>query len=483
MATGYYATPNAQPAVKKPVESEVVQPGKPANTSALSALPNVPSQAQAPAPKPLPMVLPAQPSVSGWNGMSSQQLLQQNLANQANDPTLGGASTPPAGTWDGTRVLTNNAGVGNTATYQLQGADGLLSDISGQQAAGHTSLGPALQLPGAGASFGASGAGGAPMSAGMQSYGPGSDLRGTQINPSQSAQLSKTSGYLDSALQKLMSYNPGTFTGVNAGSYSPNADTERARALTMQGLEGAMGGPDRKALALDTMKLFDEQDAPRLEQDYRQVGQKAAALGRVGAGMTTNDLTDVFHQHDTARNQMQRSLAIDTAQQELSDRLNRLGAAQSVNGQFAGQDLSNAGFQQGLRNESRNERDSLNQFNMNNLSANQGILNSIFGVQQGLHGQGLSDRNELRGERDFQNNMSQQGINNAVQKELVQDQLQNSQHGRDQDWMNNVMNVGFGGQNYGNALNNNASQIDQNSASQNQMMQILAQYLAQNKKN
>src|SRR3990172_4124966 len=127
-----------------------------------------------------------------------------------------------------------------------------------------------------------------------------------------------------------------------AGGYSPSAEADRARAITMANLEALQGAPNRADLAAQALGLFDERSAPYLQQRYQQVGQQAAALGRIGAGMTTNQLTDVLTQQDQQRSLLQRDLALQAAGQSMADRLNQLQAAQGVGGQFRAEDLGQA---------------------------------------------------------------------------------------------------------------------------------------------
>src|SRR3990172_7999361 len=129
-----------------------------------------------------------------------------------------------------------------------------------------------------------------------------------------------------------------------AGGYSPSAEADRARAITMANLEALQGAPNRADLAAQALGLFDERSAPYLQQRYQQVGQQAAALGRIGAGMTTKQLTDVLTQQDQQRSLLQRDLALQAAGQSMADRLNQLQAAQGVGGQFRAEDLGQANF-------------------------------------------------------------------------------------------------------------------------------------------
>lgn len=191
-----------------------------------------------------------------------------------------------------------------------------------------------------------------------------------------------------------------SFQGIDAGTYSTSPAAQRARDIATQDLEGLNSSPDRLQLALNAYDRFRQQQDPQFQQDLRAVGQKAAAFGRVGAGMTTNELTDL----STQRNRdeaLQRSALIDNAvSQSLADRQSNLSATLAAGGQFNAEDLNTAGFQQGLRGEARDERGAV----ANNTLANAqlalqraGALQSTASQQTGLaqiaRGDQESDRN------------------------------------------------------------------------------------------
>jgi hypothetical protein len=121
--------------------------------------------------------------------------------------------------------------------------------------------------------------------------------------------------------------------------------TVRAREMMMQSLEG-LQGPDRMQLALDGYNLFRDRTQDQYNMDMRDVGKKAAALGRVGAGMTTNDLTGVMGQRQKELNMLERDLTLQAAQQTLGDRQSilqsQLGAAGMFDDQSFRRDAANA---------------------------------------------------------------------------------------------------------------------------------------------
>lgn len=127
-------------------------------------------------------------------------------------------------------------------------------------------------------------------------------------------------------------------------SIAYGGDTTALRSGLTSQLQGLGTAPDRSALAAQAFQLQQDQQAPAREQAFRQVGQKAAALGRVGAGMTTNDLTGLEQDYTKQDNLTKRDLALNAAQQTLNDRLNVVGATQSGFGALSGADTTQAGF-------------------------------------------------------------------------------------------------------------------------------------------
>lgn len=312
-------------------------------------------------------------------------------------PMAGGAPPPQ-------RRLTGAGTVANPlqASFTAQRQAG----APGQTAA---QLGGAVDLTPQGAPPLASGVpGGA-----TQRFGPGSNLIGTQFNPTASGRLQGTQGQVNQAQANVAGFQPGQFQGIQAGTapggldqarqnigqaqlgqfgaiegpqfggarnllgqagqetagatvgpfagigtgqFGSQADTAAARAGISQDLGALRGGPSRGELAAQAFEQIQERGAPQFQRELRDVGARAASLGRVGAGVTTNELTDVFTQRQRDLDLSRRGLATEAAGLERGDLLNTLGASQSVGGQLFGQDVGEAGFQQGLRGEARGER-------------------------------------------------------------------------------------------------------------------------------
>lgn len=132
--------------------------------------------------------------------------------------------------------------------------------------------------------------------------------------------------------------------GLIAGASGNSPEAQAARAAAMSGLSSLTGAPNRAQLASDAFNLIQQRGQPQYQQDLRSVGQKAAALGRIGAGMTTNDLTDVFSQRERDLDLSSKELANTAAGQELADRTNILNSSLGALGTFGGEDRAGGAF-------------------------------------------------------------------------------------------------------------------------------------------
>jgi len=175
-------------------------------------------------------------------------------------------------------------------------------------------------------------------------FGPGNDLQFSQINPAPSDRLRE---YQD----QLLNYS--------------------------KGLENT---PDRGELARQAYEEIAASSEPDFEKAQRGIGQNAAALGRIGSGITTTELGDLGLQRAKYLGGVQKQLATESAQQTLADRLARLNAGAGIESQTAAEEAG--------------------------------------------------QRGELRGERGYESGVAQNAYDRQVQQKLLEDQLRNSQFGR-----------------------------------------------------
>lgn len=183
-------------------------------------------------------------------------------------------------------------------------------------------------------------------------YGPGNDLRATQINPVADPRLAQTQGLVNQAAQ-------------------------------------AIGhGPDRFQLAQDQWNQFVNQTDPQYQAAIRAATQNAAAHGRMQSGMLTTDYGNLANQRalalDTQRNQFLDSALSGTIQ----DRLNNASALSGLEGQQYGQGYNS---RQELRGERGYQTDMQNQATdraIQQKMLEDQLLNSSFNRQMQVAGLG-----------------------------------------------------------------------------------------------
>lgn len=314
----------------------------------------------------------------------------------------------------------------------------------------------------------------------LTDFGPGNDLQGQQINPIDSARLDTTQGQVDTAAGKVAGfsgYTPyqavgtGDQSGVkslqdqaagNIGGASITApagfqsDTGGVRSQ-LAGLTSGIGSaaPDRKSIALDALKTFDEQQANAEKTGIQRIGRANAAAGRLGSGMASTDIGNLESDLNQQRLQMERGLAGDVASQSLADKLAAVSGTSGALGQLGGLDLSKGSqdlaasgakanlalakggaqqslagqqFEQGAtgRNEARADQANNLAVEQANQGAKTGAVNTLAGLESQQAGQEAAKRGEVRGERGYQAGADQQALENRIRQRALEDSLQTS---------------------------------------------------------
>lgn len=304
------------------------------------------------------------------------------------------------------------------------------------------------------------------------------NLRGTQVTPQVDPRTTQAiSGATQAAGQVSL---PGGYQPVgrsntaqamdaygrarsNIQATNPNSMAAgRARTMALSDLAN-LSGPNRGQIAQDVFGQIRESTEPQFQKDLQNVGRRAAALGRLGAGMTTSELGDVVSNRERDLSLAQRGLASEAASRSLDDRLGVFNARLGASGQFTNEDLARAGFglsragaEQSLgqtlersaradRAEDVQERD----FRFNEDLTRAGLASDRGRLYQDLadqvYGQNRGYRDELRGERGFQNDMSQQAFDNYVRQRQLEEMLLQGEFGRDLDYTNTLLGYGYGG--------------------------------------
>jgi hypothetical protein len=223
-------------------------------------------------------------------------------------------------------------------------------------------------------------------------------------------------------------------TGAVAGGPDVNA-TDGGRYLEEQdaALKG-LAGPSRTELAKQALADFDKQGEKGLAQRFRTVGQNAAKFGRIGAGMTTNELGDIQSNYERDRLTKQNELARDVSEGDIADRFRRVDATSGLR-------RGESGIESGIRGEQRTERGyntdlaignedrafdrSRSAIDYSGRDATQDIndrydrANQAGSLEDRIFGQGQSNRGEFRAERGRQDSLARQSIDDRVrQREL-----------------------------------------------------------------
>jgi len=280
---------------------------------------------------------------------------------------------------------------------------------------------------------------------------------------------------------------------------APAADTTAARAGITSRLNDMTNAPNRVAQAQDAFKLVRESGQGDYDAAVRDVGRDAAKFGRIGAGMTSSKVGDLFGQRQSSLDRTAAELSQNAAALQRQDQSEMLNSTRAAAGDLFGQDMATgqqglqradftagmgdrslnmAGIERGDATEERGfaaGRDdtgadrsmSIAQL-MSSLGGQEGGfaqseagfnagrqdagVDALFrgGSQMaGFEGQGdamnRADRQEFRGERTYQNEMEGQAFNRDMQRRQMEEDLFNSQFAREQTVRQMLANLGQGG--------------------------------------
>jgi hypothetical protein len=297
---------------------------------------------------------------------------------------------------------------------------------------------------------------------------PFQDLRGQTLTyaPTGGINYGQANQYLGQAAKAAGGINIGSVALPNYSNtqqtqqlinqakqgYAITPDQQRLRDMSMQQLQGLNTAPDRAQLAAQALSLQRQMTAPAWQQDLRQAGQQAAALGRIGAGMTTNELNDITLAREKALGQFGEQAALEAAGQTMADRLARAGVITGYEAQRTGEDQARAGglaglggLQFGLDTNRFNEGLQRSGLDLSIEKAQADAAAARAGVYGGLGSTSASMANSaasLRAEQaaraaamaqqqqQFQASQAQQQIDNRMQQQLLQEQLLNGQFNR-----------------------------------------------------
>lgn len=110
-----------------------------------------------------------------------------------------------------------------------------------------------------------------------------------------------------------------------------------------EALGKAASGPDRLALAKAALDDWQANDSTVLSDQYRTLGQKAGALGRIGSGMVTDDLSKALADATLRRRTMSNDLIREATKASVDDRYRALDAYRTATGDDLGLKQQNFG--------------------------------------------------------------------------------------------------------------------------------------------
>lgn len=152
---------------------------------------------------------------------------------------------------------------------------------------------------------------------------------------------------------------PGTFGPGNDARFTTVAPTPSAAASGWQGMLGGAVSSAMSPVNIDSGRMgmvnqaladYDTENQPRLQESFQQIGRRSAALGRGGSGMTDRDIGNAGASYERNRLLARNSLLRDAMESDMGDRFARVGMLSGLYGQQSGIDA-------GARGEQRTERD------------------------------------------------------------------------------------------------------------------------------
>lgn len=256
------------------------------------------------------------------------------------------------------------------------------------------------------------------------SFGPGNDLRATQINPTPSARLTAAQGMTGQAAQRVQAFDPtqatlqgaqqvkglltpravgfqGVGTDVAAQGINPTVaggpavdPTQSARfgqaANRTDQAAQQLAGVDRFGIAKQRLAQFNAEQAPVAEAERRNLLKGGAAMGRLGSGMLRTSFGDLADRLDLNRRGAETRFLTEALEGSIGDQFNKTSALAGLEGQVYGQDA-------GLRGERRVERDYTTGLGERNVARQTNERDTMLGLAERNVGRRMSERDARLG--------------------------------------------------------------------------------------
>jgi hypothetical protein len=237
----------------------------------------------------------------------------------------------------------------------------------------------------------------------------GSNLRGDVYTPGGDPRLTGAQSRTDAAATAVAGQNRGTMQTANEDRYRSIYGTGQVSG-TMDELNGA---PDRTALAKQTLADFMKQQQEQQFGEERNLGRNIAKFGRTGMQANADNYGDILRRAQSDREAKANALASSVAEGDINDRFRKV----EMNTGLAERN-ADRGFQRGQAavTSATNQTD-------RGIGDQYDQLNAATSLEDRIFGQGQSNRNEYRTERDYQAKDAQQTIENRLKEIEAQNAL------------------------------------------------------------
>ena len=140
--------------------------------------------------------------------------------------------------------------------------------------------------------------------------------------------------YRAMAMQRLQ--NPATYDYASAFRPQANPLFDQAQASGARALSSLDSSPDYYAQAASKLGDLNAIEDAQLQNTYRAIGQKNAALGRIGSAQVNTENSKALADSLLMRDAAKRSFLSDALNQDYANRFRKIGVASDVAGQQFG---------------------------------------------------------------------------------------------------------------------------------------------------
>lgn len=238
----------------------------------------------------------------------------------------------------------------------------------------------------------------------------GSNLRSETYLPGNDPRLAAAQSTTDRAASAVQGYDRNALQAGNEGRYRSVYGNGQVSG-TMDELNGA---PDRTALAMQKLKDFDAVSNEQRFNETRAFGQDAAKFGRIGMQANNDALGEIYRRIEGDRGRLRNDLIKDVSEGDIADRFRKVEMNTGLAERNAdrGFQRTNAALDRASSQTDRNVGDLYDQFD------------AADSLESRVFNQGQSNRNEYRGERQFQETAAQNSLESRLEKFRLEQELE-----------------------------------------------------------